>query len=919
MAIKRYAPAVEVIERDESEFVQNPRQLYAGFVGYFNQGPVNTPVLVDNEQTLVQTFGKPDNKNYEFWFTASSYLAYSGSLYVVRVAPEGARNSTSGFRPLGYEGVTGEASKYDGAIFNYDDFSIKDNTFESIHGVFAARETGVRGDSLEVYVCQGKDAWELDLKIIFDAKVTEGDLNSSERKSGVLTYARIEKDGENGDFELQKGHILSVSTGDSETLLEVVEINQGSKTIQFRLFSGESFSFTSSLKSDEAMSEYTLDVKRVWRMRNYFNGAPTTSLFAQGLTNGREDVYDEIHVAVVDKGGEYTDVPDTILERFEGLSVAKNAQNNAGDSIFWESYINENSNYIYVINSPSGDDSSLYVGDYFASESSSMWNFSTENIGDSTGNNNKFGNVGVSANPADSKYKHKIQDLWEGGDETNFSLKFNFGLGVYISEETTVGEYNTYVANVNFRKVGSDTNAVAVSIAANTAASITEVTKLKTGTLYVAGDSETVVAANLYGFYTSDTDDYYTGENSLELIGTRRGEKAILNFAAKNEFSLNENGNLKAGAAIGYTLKLDITSDDRGISWNFESAGSVWGNSQTTTASGKIVNDEDFVFRSLQYPGVFRLLGGDDGKLGDSKENLRDGPEIEDSFDVLRNKKELDINLIVSGPLNRNKQGTLIGVAENRLDSVVFLSPERGGENDDFIAKKDYDKLEHILKWKNGDGNTGGLKSSSYTFVDNNWKQVYDRYNSRTRWVPCNGDMAGIVSSLNEPWLSPAGLTNGFIRNALSIAYNPSDAHQDKLYQSSINSIIRKQGQGLVLWGDRTGQEKASAFRSINIRMLFLVVEKALAKYSETLVFELIDEDTMTLARMNINSYLKNVQSRGGIQAFNVILDDSNNTPETIDSQELHVTIRIDATRTINNILLNFVATRSGAAFTVNG
>ena len=103
MAIKRYAPAVEVIERDESEFVQNPRQLYAGFVGYFNQGPVNTPVLVDNEQTLVQNFGKPDNKNYEFWFTASSYLAYSGSLYVVRVKPTGATNATSGFRPLGYE------------------------------------------------------------------------------------------------------------------------------------------------------------------------------------------------------------------------------------------------------------------------------------------------------------------------------------------------------------------------------------------------------------------------------------------------------------------------------------------------------------------------------------------------------------------------------------------------------------------------------------------------------------------------------------------------------------------------------------------------------------------------------------------------------------------------------------------------
>ena len=105
------------------------------------------------------------------------------------------------------------------------------------------------------------------------------------------------------------------------------------------------------------------------------------------------------------------------------------------------------------------------------------------------------------------------------------------------------------------------------------------------------------------------------------------------------------------------------------------------------------------------------------------------------------------------------------------------------------------------------------------------------------------------------------------------------------LYQSSVNSIIRKQGQGLVLWGDRTGQIKASAFRSINIRMLFLVIEKALAKYSETLLFELIDDDTMTLARMNINSYLKNVQSRGGIQAFNVIMDESNNTPETTDRQ----------------------------------
>ena len=740
-----------------------------------------------------------------------------------------------------------------------------------------------------------------------------------------MTYESIKKDEDEADFELQKGHILSVGTGDGETLLEILSIDKTTKKIQFRLFSGDSLSFKTSLKAEPEgdATGYTLDVKRVWRMRDYFNGAPTTSLFAQGLTNGRENVYDEIHVAVVDDGGEYSDVPGTILERFEGLSVAKNAQNNAGDSIFWESYINENSNYIYVINSPSTNKASLYAGVYSVgyNATDTAWNFSSVDIKGGNSGTDTFGNAG-SGGSADAKYSYQLRDLFDIIGEDAASIKLNFELGIFIGEDTTVKTYNDLVDNT-ITKLGSRNAAVDKFTQDGTASVTDDSVKLSAveGTLFLGSTATTQERVDaLYGFYTTSSDEYYTSENSLVLTGNVTGKKAGLEFSAdnKNEFSLVvRTGYLAVADAPLYTLRITVSGSDRGITWDFENDGEAWSNSRTDT--GKI--NKTTTFQSLQYPTAFHLLGGENGTIGnvtgtDSviKENLRTGPNVEDSFDVLKNKKELDINLIISGPLNSNKQATLIDIAENRYDSVVFLSPERFLNGGDFIRKSDNDKLNHILDWK-GDN----LRSSSYTFVDNNWKQVYDRYNSRTRWVPCNGDMAGIVSSLNEPWLSPAGLTNGFIRNALSIAYNPSDSHQDRLYQSSVNSIIRKQGQGLVLWGDRTGQIKASALQSINIRMLFLVIEKALAKYSETLLFELIDEDTMTLARMNINSYLKNVQSRGGIQSFNVIMDESNNTPYTIDNKELHAEIRIDATRTINNILLTFVATKTGAAFNVSG
>ena len=239
----------------------------------------------------------------------------------------------------------------------------------------------------------------------------------------------------------------------------------------------------------------------------------------------------------------------------------------------------------------------------------------------------------------------------------------------------------------------------------------------------------------------------------------------------------------------------------------------------------------------------------------------------------------------------------------------MFASPER---SDVVNITSAIVQTKNVLNFFNT------IQSSSYIVFDSGYKYTYDRYNDVYRYVPLNGDMAGLCARTdltNDPWFSPAGLNRGIIRGAVKLAYSPNKTQRDELYRARINPVVSFPGQGIILFGDKTGLTTPSAFDRINVRKLFIVLEKAIATASKFQLFEFNDEFTRAGFRNMVEPFLREVQGRRGITDFLVVCDETNNTGEVIDRNEFIAEIFVKPARSINFITLQFIATRTGVSF----
>jgi phage tail sheath protein FI len=210
--------------------------------------------------------------------------------------------------------------------------------------------------------------------------------------------------------------------------------------------------------------------------------------------------------------------------------------------------------------------------------------------------------------------------------------------------------------------------------------------------------------------------------------------------------------------------------------------------------------------------------------------------------------------------------------------------------------------------------------NSSYGFLDGNYKYQYDKYNDNYRWVPLAGDIAGLcvfTDSSKDAWWSPGGLNRGKIKGVVKLAFNPTTGHRDQMYKSpyGINPVVSMPGQGTVLWGDKTMLTKPSAFDRINVRRLFIVLEKAISTASKYMLFEFNDAFTRSQFKGMVEPFMKDVKGRRGMYDFLVVCDETNNTGEVLDRNEFVADIYIKPARSINFITLNFIATKSGVEF----
>lgn len=296
--------------------------------------------------------------------------------------------------------------------------------------------------------------------------------------------------------------------------------------------------------------------------------------------------------------------------------------------------------------------------------------------------------------------------------------------------------------------------------------------------------------------------------------------------------------------------------------------------------------------------------------------NGRDGsqPRAADyvnGYNLFANPEVIDVSLILTSDGDQTKAVHVINnIAELRKDCVAVISPRRA----DVVNNAGYvgAEMDDIIAFRNL------LPSTSYAVMDGNYKYVYDKYNDLYRYVPLNGDTAGLMvrtDTERDPWYSPAGFNRGQVKNVIKLAFNATKGQRDQLYKAGVNPVVTFPGQGTVLFGDKTLLAKPSAFDRINVRRLFIVLEKAISTAAKFTLFEFNDEFTRAQFRNLVEPFLRDVQGRRGIFDFRVICDSTNNTGEVIDRNEFIGDIYIKPARSINFIQLNFIAVRTGVEF----
>ena len=328
-----------------------------------------------------------------------------------------------------------------------------------------------------------------------------------------------------------------------------------------------------------------------------------------------------------------------------------------------------------------------------------------------------------------------------------------------------------------------------------------------------------------------------------------------------------------------------------------------WMDHQSTdnTGWGSVAANQSFA--AAATPLSVSLDGGANGST------VTDG-ELKTAYEKFADADTVDVGLIIAGPSGSTTHvDNLITIAENRKDAIVFASPQR---SDVVNISNSNTQKDNVIDFFDS------VRSSSYVVFDSGYKYCYDRYNDVYRFVPLNGDIAGLAARTDivaDSWYSPAGYNRGVIRGAAKLAFNPTKSQRDELYPKRVNPVATFPGQGTVLFGDKTGLSSPSAFDRINVRRLFIVLEKAIATASKFQLFEFNDEFTRANFRNIVEPFLREVQGRRGITDFLVVCDETNNTGEVIDRNEFIAEIFVKPARSINFITLQFIATRTGVSF----
>jgi hypothetical protein len=799
MPLNLASPGILIREVDLTVGRIDPLSSSVGaLVSPFSKGPVGEPTLIENENDLLNTFGKPysTNNHYENWMVASSYLAYGGTLQVVRSDSSNLKNAANGTVPVKVKNLE-----------HYTQLGYLENPIVDV-----------------TVLAQNPGSWANGVKVsIIDAQADQilTGFNTTGANTSVFVGVATASDGDIGITTTRINGITTAGISAGQTLKIISGIIPSNTTVT-SVGVGTVFISNSTLN--------TISLDNVQISFGSFNTVVVSNPIQVGYAVTQS-------IANISPGAGTTSVLDGYLKGvITGIGVST-------ANIKLISHVSAGGTETKVDYQPLG-----------------VYTFSDNGIVaiHTTGFNTPYGTV---------TYSTEL-DWFD-------QQKITLNNGSTISWNTLTPRPSTteFAAERNSRF--DELHIVVIDDEGK-----------------VTGNAGTILEKHV-GLSKAKDAIYSSGSFSYW--------RKYLTSASEYIFAgSSPTGIVTTGFSENYELSTDTD-------WDQEA--------------------QDIIF-ACSGPLDLPLIGGknyDGNETIDNNGSLfADLGEIISGYDIFLNEQETSIDFLLMGSAAYERENSqalankLIAIAESRKDVLAFISPHRGSAITDTSSQvaetiRNIDTItENVI------GFYAPVTSSTYAIFDSGYKYMYDRFNNVFRYVPLNGDIAGCCArnDINSfPWFSPAGTTRGAILNAVKLAYNPGKIQRDRLYTNRINPVILSPGDGIILFGDRTGYGKASSFDRINVRRLFVYLENAISAAAKDQLFEFNDELTRTNFVNIIEPFLRDVQSKRGIFDYVVVCDETNNTPAIIDANEFVADIYIKPTKSINFIGLTFIATRTGVAF----
>ena len=880
MPINLASPGINVREVDLTAGRIDPTSAaIGGLVAPFAKGPVEVPTIIRNENELLNTFSEPSaiNKHYEYWMTASSFLSYGSRMSIVRSDSTNLKNASD----------TGTSLK----VKSTEDYNFKGYDENPIAGTtVVARNPGSWANGIKVAII---DSFADQVLTLNSVSVSDIGIGITQSASGVIVAGAGTTSTLDGHF---KGIITGVNTATSTADVKFIShVSAGGTEKEYDYSSNGVYKFTTGSNS------LTVNAGAASTSTTVTRGSLGTTAGTISAGTAVTSYYLH-HSATLDMQG-----GTTLAIGATTIGIATMMMGVTADDF-------------------------LVIGNELISLSGAT-------IGNGQISGVTRGSEGTTAaEHADgAAVKH---------------LKRYAGVGTVTSEVTDTGTAIGITTTTNLSaKVNAggflDIDAEFVTVSSLLSGGTTSVRNVTEQKDWFGEQTFTTTASGKTQKWSAIAPKPQTS-NYAEARGSRFDEIHVVVIDGEGKVTGNEGTILEKH--IGLSKASDaIVSAGSPIHWRkylYNNSENIFGGAEPsgTVATGfssgfTAVTDFGWDQNAVEADGtgvIYGAIGAQNYTLSGGKNY--DGLATEEvegayyvtvgdlstGYDLFKNKELYEVDFLLMGAGHHGKEETqalankIISVADFRKDAIAFVSPHREAFLNDTSSGQSVNIFSAATITDNVLEYFGPITSSSHAIFDSGYKYMYDRFNKVFRYIPLNGDIAGLCArndANNFPWFSPAGTVRGAILNAVKLAYNPDQEQRDRLYSNRINPVIVNPGGGIILFGDKTGLARSSAFDRINVRRLFIFLEDAISAAARDQLFEFNDEITRANFVNIVEPFLRTVQSQRGIFDFKIICDTTNNTGAVIDNNEFVADIFIQPARSINFIGLTFVATRTGVAF----